>query len=443
MAFYLNICRDHAILETSYFYSCTGNSRINRSGTETWARCKPGLLDIRMGPGRFIDNSDYGSYRYQVEDTWTFPGIKKGWHHGKPPSLYGMEVFIYLNRKQNFMERQANNMSNSKKRILTGDRPTGALHLGHYVGSVANRVKLQEQYDSYIIIADVQALTTHWEKEEGLVDSVYQITTDYLAAGIDPNKSTIFIQSMIPEIHELAMYFSMYTSVNVLRHNPTIKTEAAQHGLKDMTYGFLGYPVSQAADIAIFKANLVPVGEDQIPHIELARKIVRRFNDLYKPVLVEPETLVGDTPRLVGLDGKAKMSKSLNNAIFLSDSAEEVTQKVRNAVTDPARIHKTDPGHPEICTVYEYHKVFNHDEVDEIETQCRQGEIGCVACKKRLATTINNILEPMRERRQQYQDKSLVTDILKAGTQKAHQVARETMEEVRDALQINYFPRNQ
>jgi len=331
-------------------------------------------------------------------------------------------------------------MSKGKKRILTGDRPTGNLHLGHYVGSLANRVKLQNDYDSYIIIADVQALTTHWDKDDNLARDIFQITTDYLAAGLNPELSTIFIQSMIPEIHELTMYYSMYTSVNVLRHNPTIKTEAAQHGFKDMTYGFLGYPVSQAADISIFKADLVPVGEDQIPHIELTRKIVRRFNDLYKPVLVEPEVLVGDVPRLVGLDGKAKMSKSLNNSIFLSDDTDEINQKIRNAVTDPARIHKTDPGHPEVCTVYEYQKVFNSNEVEEIEVDCHKGQIGCVACKKKLAGKINELLDPMRERRQKYLDNpELITEILLEGTKKAHKVAKETMAEVRDAIGINYF----
>jgi tryptophanyl-tRNA synthetase len=245
---------------------------------------------------------------------------------------------------------------------------------------------------------------------------------------------------MVPQIHELTMYFSMFTSVNVLRHNPTIKTEAVQHGFSDMTYGFLGYPVSQAADITVFKANLVPVGEDQIPHIELARKIVRRFNDLYQPVLVEPEALVGEVPRLVGLDGKAKMSKSLNNAIFLSDSAEQVQNKIHNAVTDPARIRKTDPGHPEICTVYEYHKVFNCDEVDQFEKECRSGEIGCVACKKKLTACLNRLLEPMRERRAQYEAKpELVRDILMNGTERACQAAEATMREVREAMQINYF----
>ena len=329
-------------------------------------------------------------------------------------------------------------MPEGKKRILTGDRPTGSLHLGHYVGSLANRVKLQEEYESYIIIADVQALTTHWEKDENLKRDVFQITGDYLAVGIDPELSTIFIQSMIPEIHELTMYYSMFTSVNVLRHNPTVKTEAAQHGFSDMTYGFLGYPVSQAADISIFKAHLVPVGEDQIPHIELARKIVRRFNDLYKPVLVEPEVLVGDVPRLIGLDGKAKMSKSLNNAIFLADTADEVWQKIRNAVTDPARIHKTDLGHPEVCTVYEYHRVFNPEEAGEIESDCRQGHIGCVNCKKKLSVQINRLLEPMRERREKY-DHQAIREILLEGTKKAHRVALDTIAEVREAMGINYL----
>ncbi|MDD2621112.1 MAG: tryptophan--tRNA ligase [Syntrophomonadaceae bacterium] len=331
-------------------------------------------------------------------------------------------------------------MSKDKKRILTGDRPTGNLHLGHYVGSLANRVKLQKDYESYIIIADVQALTTHWEKDENLTRDVYQIVSDYLAAGINPEISTIFVQSMIPEIHELTMYYSLFTTVNVLRHNPTIKTEAAQHGLSDMTYGFLGYPVSQAADITIFKADLVPVGEDQIPHIELARKIVRRFNDLYKPVLVEPQVLLGEVPRLIGMDGKEKMSKSLNNAIFLADDAQQVKDKIGNAVTDPARIRKTDPGHPDICTVYAYHQVFNANELEEIEPACRLGQIGCVECKKRMAGKINTLLEPMRERRQMYLDKpELLKDILMEGTKKAHQVAKETMLEVRSAMKINYF----
>lgn len=331
-------------------------------------------------------------------------------------------------------------MTDVKKKILTGDRPTGKLHLGHYVGSLANRVKLQEEYDSYIIIADVQALTTNFEKPENLRRDTFQIAEDYLAAGLDPEVSTIFIQSMIPEIHELTMYYSMFTSVNVLRHNPTVKTEAQQHGFSDMTYGFLGYPVSQAADISVFKANLVPVGDDQIPHIELTRKIVRRFNDLYKPVLVEPEALIGEVPRLLGLDGKTKMSKSLNNAIYLSDSSSEIENKIKEAVTDPARIRKNDPGHPEICTVFGYHQVFNRPELEEIEKACRQGEIGCVQCKKKLAGCINVILEPMRERRVKYENRpDLIQEILLEGSKKAQQVAQETMLEVREAMGTNYF----
>lgn len=331
-------------------------------------------------------------------------------------------------------------MSDNKKRILTGDRPTGNLHLGHYVGSLANRVKLQKEYDSFIIIADVQALTTHWEKDENLAENIYTITLDYLASGIDPEISTIFIQSMIPELCELTMYFSLYTSVNVLRHNPTIKSEAAQHGFKDMTYGFLGYPVSQTADIAIFKAHLVPVGEDQIPHLELARKIVRRFNDLYQPVLIEPDTLVGDVPRLVGLDGKAKMSKSLNNAIFLADSPETLKSKIRSAVTDPARIRKNDPGHPDICTIFQYQQVFNPAEAEEIEVNCRQGSIGCADCKNVLFNQLNELLTPMRERRNKYSNNMpLVTEILYEGTKKARAVAQDTMREVREAMRINYF----
>lgn len=327
-----------------------------------------------------------------------------------------------------------------RKRILTGDRPTGKLHLGHYVGSLANRVKLQYDYETFIIIADVQALTTNFDRPENLKNDIFNITLDYLAAGINPNEATIFIQSAVPAIHELAMYFGLFVPVNVLRVNPTIKTEAAQHGFKDMYYGFLGYPVSQAADICSFKAHLVPVGEDQIPHIELTRKIVRRFNDLYRPVLVEPEALVGEVPRLVGLDGKAKMSKSLNNAIYLADSEDEVQKKVREAVTDPARIRATDPGHPDVCSVFAYHQVFSRDSINEIRATCEAGKIGCVACKKNLASAINELLAPMRERRAEYEKRpDTVWDILRDGTMHAIEVTGETLEEVRSAMQIDYF----
>ncbi|MFW6281849.1 MAG: tryptophan--tRNA ligase [bacterium] len=327
-----------------------------------------------------------------------------------------------------------------KKRILTGDRPTGKLHLGHYVGTLKNRVKLQHEYDTFLIVADVQALTTNFEKPEKLSNDVRQVAKDYLAAGIDPEITTILVQSLIPEIAELTVFFSMIVTVNQLKHNPTIKSESAQYGYNDMTYGFLGYPVSQAADITFCKANLVPVGSDQLPHVEQTRKIARKFNQMYAPVFPEPEALVGDFPRLVGVDGKNKMSKSLNNAIFLSDSSKEVQQRIMQAKTDPARIRKDDPGHPEVCTVFEYHKAFNKEEVEEIEESCRTGTIGCVACKKNLANKINELLGPMRDRRAKYNNNpDLVDDILMTGTKKARNIAKETMKEVRAAMHLDYF----
>jgi tryptophanyl-tRNA synthetase len=328
----------------------------------------------------------------------------------------------------------------TKKRILTGDRPTGPLHLGHYVGSLANRVKLQHEYETFIIIADIQALSTNFEHPERLAEDIRQVTSDYLAVGLDPKVSTIFIQSRIPEIVELTTYYSMFVTVNSLKHNPTIKTEAKERGYKELMYGFLGYPVSQAADISIFKAHLVPVGQDQVPHIELTRKIVRRFNELYSPVLVEPEALVGECPRLLGLDGSLKMSKSLNNAIYLSDSQETIKQKVRSAITDPARIHPTDLGHPNICTVFRYQKTFNKNFVDELKEACKGGRIGCVECKNRLAEAIESLLEPMRERRNKYEkEPRLIDEILIDGTKTARAVAQETMAEVRKAMHLDYF----
>ncbi|MFW6257104.1 MAG: tryptophan--tRNA ligase [Bacillota bacterium] len=327
-----------------------------------------------------------------------------------------------------------------QKRILTGDRPTGKLHLGHYVGSLQNRVKLQHEYDTFLIIADIQALTTNFKQPEKLSRDVRQVAEDYLAVGIDPENVTILVQSMVPELAELTVYFSMIVTVNQLRRNPTIKSESSQYGEEEMTYGFLGYPVSQAADITFCKADLVPVGEDQVPHIEQTRKIVRKFNQLYAPVFNEPEALVGDFPRLTGLDGENKMSKSLDNAIYLNDSAEVVQKKVNEAVTDPARIKIDDPGHPEVCTVFEYHQAFNQEEVDSIEKQCREGTIGCVACKKKAARAINETLEPIRERRVKYHNNpELVEEILISGTKKARSIAKNTIAEVKEAMQINYF----
>lgn len=327
-----------------------------------------------------------------------------------------------------------------RKRILTGDRPTGKLHLGHYVGSLQNRVALQDKYETFIIVADVQALTTNFDRPEKLKENVINVALDNLSAGVDPNISTFFIQSMIPEIAELTTFYSMFVTVNSLRHNPTIKTEIQQYGYKDIMYGFLGYPVSQAADITFCKADLVPVGEDQLPHIELSRKIVRRFNELYKPVLVEPDALISKVSRLVGLDGNSKMGKSLNNGIYLSDDAETVKQKVKTAITDPARIRITDKGNPDICTIYKYHQAFNEGEVENIQESCRNAGIGCSACKGNLTNRINQMLDPVRERRTAYEQRpEQVREILMSGTDKVRGVAKEVMKEIREAMNIHYF----
>ena len=324
-----------------------------------------------------------------------------------------------------------------KKRILTGDRTTGKLHLGHYVGSLQNRVKLQDEYESFILLADIQALTTHFENPSLLEHSIYEVAMDNLSVGLDPNKVTLVQQSRIPSIGELTVFYSMLVTVNALRHNPTIKTEAANYGYNDMTYGFLGYPVSQSADITFCKANLVPVGEDQKPHMEMTRKIVRRFNELYGETLVEPDMLLSDCPRLMGLDGNAKMGKSLGNAIYLSDSADEVRKKVMSAVTDATRIKKDDPGHPEICVVSKYHKVFNGGEYENICESCKKGAIGCVACKKALASALNDLLEPFREKRAYYEaHRDEVRDIILTGSEKANKIGNETVKEVKEAMHI-------
>ncbi len=324
-----------------------------------------------------------------------------------------------------------------KKRILTGDRTTGRLHLGHYVGSLQSRVKLQHDYDTFILLADVQALTTHFENPGLISQSILDVAMDNLSVGLDPEIATIVQQSAIPAIAELTIFYSMLVSVNTLRHNPTIKTEAGNYGYDDMTYGFLGYPVSQTADITFCKAHLVPVGEDQAPHLELSRKIVRRFNDLYSPVLVEPQMMLSDCPRLVGLDGNAKMGKSLGNAIYLSDDRDTVYKKVMNALTDKSRLQKTDPGHPEVCTVSAYHKAFNPAEYDNVCEMCRAGAIGCVACKKNLSGVLNDMMDPFREKRAYYESHlDEVKDIIRTGSKKAGAIGNETVREVKDAMSV-------
>ncbi len=329
-----------------------------------------------------------------------------------------------------------------KKRILTGDRPTGRLHLGHLVGSLQNRVKLQDEYDQYVMIADVQALTDNFENPQKVRDNVTELMLDYLAVGIDPAKTTILVQSMIPEIAELTVFYMNLVTLERVLRNPTVKDEIKQKGYgKNIPAGFAMYPVSQAADITVFEANLVPVGEDQLPMIEQTREIVRRFNSLYGETLVEPEALLGNIKRLPGTDGQSKMGKSLGNCIYISDDEKTVTQKVMGMYTDPARVHPTDPGNPEGNPVFIYHEAFNAnaDEVEEFKRRYREGKVGDVEIKKRLAEVINEMLTPFRERRAEFQGKpEEVQRIMREGTEKARTAARVTMEKVRKAMKIDY-----
>lgn len=333
-----------------------------------------------------------------------------------------------------------------KKRILTGDRPTGRLHIGHYFGSLKTRVELQNsgKYEPYILIADVQALTDNFNNPEKVRNNVRQVVLDYLSVGIDPSITTIYIQSMIPEVAELTVFYSNLVTISRLQRNPTVKTEIAQK--KDVfgesvTYGFLGYPVSQAADITVFEGELVPVGEDQLPLIEQCKEIVRKFNSIYGDVLVEPEAVLSSGKRIKGLDGNEKMGKSLGNAIYLSDTVDEVNKKVMSAVTDPNRIRKDDLGNPDVCMVAYYHNLFSTpEEVKTICEECKAGKRGCVACKKQLAENINKTLQPIREKRAYYEERpELVDQILFEGTKKAQSIAKETMKKVKKAMRLDYF----
>jgi tryptophanyl-tRNA synthetase len=325
-----------------------------------------------------------------------------------------------------------------KKKILTGDRPTGPLHIGHYVGSLENRIKLQEEYDCYFIIADFQVLTDHLRETERTERLIKHVLLDWLSVGINPEKSTFFIQSRIPEIAELTMLFSMMVSLSRLQRNPTVKEEFRRSGLKSISYGFIGYPVSQAADILIIRPDLVPVGEDQLPHVEQTREIARTFNELFGNVFPIPEPLLGTVSRLPGLDGN-KMGKSTNNAIFLSDTAKVVTDKVKHAETDPARIRINDKGHPEICNVFRYHIAFNSMEAAEINTMCTQGMLGCVACKEKAADKINGFLEPIRINRAYYEAKpTIIKEAIRDGTKKVRQISKETINLVREAMHFDY-----
>ena len=333
-----------------------------------------------------------------------------------------------------------------KKTILTGLRPTGNLHLGHYFGAAQNWIKLQDDYNFYLEIADVQALTDNFDNPDKVRKNVKEIALDLLAIGIDPDKVNIFIQSKIPEIAELTVFFSNLVTVARLHRNPTVKTEVAQkkeifgNEGESITYGFLGYPVSQAADITAFDGELIPVGEDQLPLIEQCREIVRKFNSIYGETLKEPEPYLSKNKRIKGLDGNDKMGKSLGNAIYLNDDDETIHKKVMSAVTDPNKIKKDDPANPEVCMVYYYHKLVNNEEnLNTICSECKLGSRGCVQCKKELIAQMNNFLSEIRSRRKYYEENpELVDKILKDGTEKARQIAKEQMQKVRKAMKIDY-----
>ncbi len=332
------------------------------------------------------------------------------------------------------------------KTILTGDRPTGRLHLGHYFGSLENRVKMQYDYDTYILIADVQALTDNFNNPEKVRQNVKELALDYLAAGIDPKQAHIYIQSLIPEVAELTVYFSNLVTVPRLYRNPTTKYEIQQKQAvfgkegEGITYGFLGYPVSQTADIACVNSNIVPVGDDQLPHIEQAREILRKFNSIYGETFNIPEPCLSSTPRIKGLDGNEKMSKSLNNCIYLSDDEETISKKVMSAVTDPNKIRKDDPANPDVCMVYYYHKLIRNPNISTVCSECKNGERGCVYCKRELVRALMEFLRPIQERRKYYEDKpELVEEILKEGTEATKKKAEEVMKRVRENMKLDYF----
>lgn len=332
------------------------------------------------------------------------------------------------------------------KTILTGLRPTGNLHLGHYFGACQNWVKMQNDYDFYLEVADVQALTDNFNNPEKVRTNVYEITKDLLALGLDPNKVNFFLQSKIPEIAELTVFYSNLVTVARLERNPTVKTEIAQkkslfgNNGESITYGFLGYPVSQAADITAFDGECVPVGDDQIPLIEQCREIVRKFNSIYGETLREPEQVLSNNPRIKGLDGNDKMGKSLGNAIYLIDSEEVIKDKIMGALTDTTKIRKDDPANPDVCMVYYYHKLVNNpDNVKKVCDECKKGQRGCVQCKKELIAAMNEFLKPIKEKRKYYDEHPEVVDeILNKGTAAARERAKKQIIKVKKAMKIDY-----
>ncbi|HET7090675.1 MAG TPA: tryptophan--tRNA ligase [Anaerolineae bacterium] len=330
----------------------------------------------------------------------------------------------------------------NKPRILTGDRPTGPLHLGHYVGTLVNRVRLQDSHELFLVVADYHTLTTQptREKVARTREHARAIVLDYLSVGIDPERATIYVQSDVPEVAELTLLFSMLVTVPRLERVPTLKEVMREQNITHPSMGLLSYPVLQAADILLVHADLVPVGGDQESHVEVTREIARRFNQLYGAVFKEPQALIGDVPMLVGIDGKLKMSKSLGNAIYLSDDAETVSAKVMQMYTDPARIHADVPGAVEGNPVFTFHDTFNEDhaEVENLKARYRSGKVGDVEVKQKLARALNRFLDPMRARRAGYGERpSLVDDILEAGASRTRPIARETLRKAREAMGIS------
>lgn len=325
-----------------------------------------------------------------------------------------------------------------KKRIFSGLRPTGKTHLGHLVGVLLNWVKLQDDYDCFYAIVDYHALTTEYADPSKTKEYIFDVAVDWLSVGLDPNRSTLFIQSHVPEHAELHLLLSMIIPIPWLERVPSYKEQQRELADRDLsTYGFLGYPLLQTADIIIYKANYVPVGEDQVPHVELAREIVRRFNNLFRPVFPEPEVLLSKTPKLLGLDGR-KMSKTYENYINISDEPEVINHKVMSMFTDPQRIKRNDPGRPHLCNLFSYHKLFAPDaKLKQIESNCQKGIIGCTECKEYLARRLTDVLSPYQEKIRQYLSKpDLVHEILSQGAKKARTLARATMAEVKEAMGI-------
>ncbi len=327
-------------------------------------------------------------------------------------------------------------MEKGKKRILSGMRPTGKLHIGHLVGALENWVALQNQYSNFHLIADYHALTTNLETKDLYQNSI-DMVIDWLSAGIDPVQSPIFRQSQIKEHAELHLIFSMLITTARLERNPTLKDQVRDLNMETLVYGHLGYPVLQAADILLYKGEVVPVGEDQVPHIEITREIARKFNNQWGNVFPEPEPKLTKFARLAGLDGNQKMSKSLGNTILLSDSPDEIQKKMRTAVTDTLKVRKNDPGRPDVCVVFSYHKKFNSTEELEIRRDCESGALGCVDCKKNCAAKVAAVLAPLREKRNYYeQHLTEVKEILVDGEKRAKHVAEKTISEVRQVMNV-------